>query len=72
MTNIGVGADSTHTNQHPFQNIPFEEISTIIHPTFFIPDSIADIYSQRIEYGLDIKKKKHFNLKQLFKSNSHR
>ena len=72
VTNIGVGADSTHTNQHPFQNIPFEEISTIIHPTFFIPDSIADIYSQRIEYGLDIKKKKHFNLKQLFKSKSHR
>lgn len=59
VSNIGTGADATHTLQsHPFQQLPLEELKSLEHPQFMIPDLNADIYSQEIEYG--IKKKKRF------------
>lgn len=70
ISNIGVGSSATHTISHPFQNLPLEEMSTIIHPAFFVADATADNYSQKIEYNIvEPPPKKSFfkKVKELFK-----
>lgn len=50
IKNIGFGADATHsTEDHINANLETEEISSIIHPFFFIPNLEADLYTQEIE-----------------------
>ena len=50
ISNIGVGADSTHTDTHPFANWPAFELNTLIHPRSIKANTAADIYAQSKEY----------------------
>jgi len=47
VSNIGFGAESTHTNdlKSPLANMPTQQISEIIHPIFFVRNKIADNYT---------------------------
>jgi len=52
ISNIGFGSDSTHTNQvnHPFANLQPQNITSITHPIFFLPNEEADFFTQQIEH----------------------
>lgn len=61
IRNIGFGEEATHTiENHPFANLETEEIDSMVHPYFFIPEVEADLYTQRIEYYQPPIKKKGF------------
>lgn len=66
VSNIGVGNDATHTQTHPFQNLPLEEMDEITHPTFFIEEVDADIYAHMREYGIHKRRKNPSFLSKLF------
>lgn len=57
IKNIGFGEDATHTfGDHHFANLETGSIEEIKHPTFFMPNVEADIYTQNIEHPLPKKK----------------
>lgn len=57
IRNIGFGADATHTfDAHHFSNLKTGEIDVIKHPSFFIANVVADVYTQNIEHPLPVKK----------------
>jgi hypothetical protein len=50
ITNIGCSDQPTHfIADHPFADIPLSEPDQIIHPSFVIADTAADIHSQQLE-----------------------
>jgi hypothetical protein len=62
IENIGIGIDATHTDgDHPLANKPTMEITEIIHPTFMFQNVVADMYTQRSEFEIPIKKKNIFS-----------
>ena len=55
ISNIGFGAESTHTEQaeNLYANLPVETMSfPLAHPQFIIRDTQADIFTQNEHYGL--------------------
>jgi hypothetical protein len=57
IKNIGFGEDATHTfGDHRFANLPIFDIDEIKHPTFFMANAEADIYTQNIEHPIKRKK----------------
>lgn len=58
ITNIGFGVDATHTfGNHPFSNLESFDIDEIVSPTFMMPSTDADIYTQKNEYQIiEVKK----------------
>ncbi|RZJ80480.1 MAG: nucleotide-diphospho-sugar transferase [Flavobacterium sp.] len=57
IKNIGFGEDATHTfGDHHFANLETANIDAIGHPTFMMPNTAADIYTQDIEHPLPKKK----------------
>ena len=58
IRNIGMGNNSTHTSaDHPLLVSTTQELLKIKHPTFFIQDVNADIYTQNKEFYISTKKK---------------
>lgn len=51
VSNIGFGNNATHTADpgNPFANVPVAQLDTLLHPTFVIPDMVADEYTFRLE-----------------------
>lgn len=61
IKNIGFGEGATHTiGDHPFSALETQDIDSMVHPKFFIPDLEADLYTQRIEYYQPPVKRKGF------------
>ncbi|MDO7744738.1 MAG: nucleotide-diphospho-sugar transferase [Pedobacter sp.] len=60
ISNIGFGEKATHTfdQNHYFASLPNEEMPTLVHPFFVVPDIEADIFTQEKEnYTPPVKKK---------------
>ena len=58
IRNIGMGNNNTHTSaDHPLLISATQELAEIKHPTFFIQDVNADIYTQNKEFYISTKKK---------------
>ena len=51
ITNIGCSDNPTHFIQdHPLADVPLGEMNEIVHPSFFVANIEADIYTQIKEY----------------------
>lgn len=58
VSNIGCENNATHyIKDHPLANIPLSELEEIIHPSFMISDTVADITSQERECNVEQKVK---------------
>jgi hypothetical protein len=72
VSNIGFGelAENTVDANSVFSNVPLEEITTIIHPKYILPEHEADMSTLTDEFGLIRKRahlKKHNSLRRRFK-----
>ncbi len=55
ISNIGCSENATHyVPNHPFANLPTEEIYEIIHPSFMIADTTADLHTQSLELNIPV------------------
>lgn len=53
VSNIGCFNKATHcVDNYPFADIKIEELDEIVHPSFFLPDIEADLYTQSVEFGI--------------------
>lgn len=51
ISNIGFREDATHTKEdHPFSNLKTSNLDYISHPTNFVANIEADLFTQNIEY----------------------
>ena len=63
IENIGFGNQGTHTNaDHPLAVTSTQQITTIKHPTLFVNDVEADIYTQTKEFLVKKPKKGIFSM----------
>lgn len=60
ISNIGFGADATHTHnpEDPNANQEFGELKSLIHPLMVFPDKEADYFLLNNEFRLDEKRRK--------------
>jgi hypothetical protein len=58
ISNIGFGANSTHTSQEDsrYANIPREELGQITHPLFVLPEKDADFATLNYDFQIDVTK----------------
>ncbi len=55
ISNIGCAEKATHNiYNHPFANLPLEEKYDIVHPSFVIADTAADLYAQSLELNVPV------------------
>lgn len=61
ISNIGFGSEATHTHDqnHFFAALPTQEILSITHPDFILPNIEADLFTQEKESYIAPKKKKN-------------
>ncbi len=51
ISNIGCGEGATHSEaDHPFAGFPLGEMDEIVHPSFVVADTMADLYFQSQEH----------------------
>lgn len=69
ISNIGFRADGTHThnpaNHHAA--LPVDELTTLTHPVYFLPEKAADYFFLEKEFDLGRKWKRHRKLKNRMK-----
>ncbi|MBD1364783.1 nucleotide-diphospho-sugar transferase [Mucilaginibacter sp. ZT4R22] len=74
ISNIGFGANSTHTSDanNPNANIPTEEIGSLTHPQYFLPEKQADFFTmdQDLSIAKRVRRNKRPNrrIKRWFKT----
>ncbi len=69
ISNIGFGADSTHTEQvdNSFANLPVENMSfPLDHPQFIIRDTQADRFTQNEHFSLNFRKRLFNKTQKIF------
>ena len=69
ISNIGFGADATHTSsvENINANISLANISHITHPQYILPEKQADFYTLNNDFGISEKKKKNSAFKTRIK-----
>lgn len=69
ISNIGFGANSTHTSDvdNPNANIPLQELGEITHPLDMIPQKQADYYTLNLDFNLDYRWRRYNKPKRKLK-----
>ena len=69
ITNIGFREDGTHTlaGDNPYANLPLQEIGSISHPKYILPENEADYAIFQKIFDLEVRWKKHNMLRRRFK-----
>lgn len=69
VTNIGFGANATHTTDIDSRsaNIPIVEIGEITHPLYFLPEKLADTYTLNADFNVEERRRKQNLLRRRFK-----
>ncbi len=69
ISNIGFGAGATHTHDsnNDNANVPLQDITEIIHPTYMLPEKKADFYTIDKDFHITRRRRRYNKPKRRFK-----